>query len=125
MQSFAGVQIWGYGEEMISHGLDSFQLPSLRCQTMGHRSVVMVALDKLASYLKVCRKGEAPNYKDMLQFVQTAQPSSLAAFLSAHPDGLCHVLLTKQMMAYLPPGWMLQEKAGASPETVMSALMPC
>ena len=65
----------GDGEEMISHGLDSFQLPSLRCQIMGHRSVVMVALDKLASYLKVCRKGEAP----------TTRTCSSSSRLRSHP----------------------------------------
>ena len=46
LQSFDGLQVWGYGEEMTSHSLDTYQLPSIRLQTQGHRYVVMLALDK-------------------------------------------------------------------------------
>lgn len=112
LQCFTGVQAFGYGEEMSSFGLDANQLPSLRIQTQGHRAVIMMALDKVSSYLKVCKKGEAVTYTDVMDFVQGAQPSTMASFLGMHSDGLCHALLPKNTIAYLPPAWLLQEKAG-------------
>ena len=103
---------FAYGEEMMSFGLDTFQLPSLRVQTAGHRSAVIVALDKLCSYLKSAKKGENVSYAEVLEFLQSAQPTTIAAFLAAHPDAMCHCLLSKGSLAFVPGGWLLQEKAG-------------
>ena len=73
---------FAYGEEMMSFGLDTFQLPSLRVQTAGHRSAVMVALDKLCSYLKSAKKGENVSYAEVLEFLQSAQPTTIATACS-------------------------------------------
>ncbi|CAE7220555.1 unnamed protein product [Symbiodinium necroappetens] len=102
--------VFGYGEDMQQHGLETLQLPSLRWQVQGHRHVIMMPLEAVVSYLKSCRKGERVHHKDVVQFVSTAQPSSLASFLSFHPDALCHALLGQNSVAYLPPGWILAEK---------------
>ncbi|CAE7283964.1 unnamed protein product [Symbiodinium sp. CCMP2592] len=111
LENFDAVQAFGYGEEMTSAGLDARQLPSLRIQTQGHRAIVMLPLDKVAAYLKVCKKGEAASHKDVMDFITTAQPSSVAAFLTMHPDCLFHALLPKNTVAYCPPAWLLLEKA--------------
>ncbi|CAE7909469.1 unnamed protein product [Symbiodinium microadriaticum] len=102
--------VFGYGEDMQQHGLETLQLPSLRWQVQGHRHVIMMPLEAVVSYLKSCRKGERVHHKDVVEFVSAAQPSSLASFLSFHPDALCHALLGQNSVAYLPPGWILAEK---------------
>ena len=112
-EALMGVQIWGYGEEMTSYGFDNMQLPSIRIQTQGHRHSIMFPVEKVVQYIKSCRRGERVSYKDVMDFVQTVQPASLASYLSMFPDSdaLCHVLLTKGSLSYVPAGWLLQEKA--------------
>ncbi|CAE7256384.1 unnamed protein product, partial [Symbiodinium microadriaticum] len=102
--ALGAVVTFGYGEDMMSFGLDTFQLPSLRVQTVGHRVVVMVALDKLCSFLKAAKKGENVSYSEVLDFLQTAQPTTIAAFLAVHPDAMCHCLLSKNTLAFVPGG---------------------
>ena len=110
--ALAGVQTFGYGEEMTSYGFDNLQLPSLRIQTQGHRRVIMFPVEKLVQYVKACRRGERATYRDVLDFVQNMQPSSLASYFTMFPeDSICHALLSKGSLSYVPAGWMLQEKA--------------
>ena len=110
--ALAGVQTFGYGEEMTSYGFDNLQLPSLRIQTQGHRHVIMFPVEKLVQYVKACRRGERATYRDVLDFVQNMQPSSLASYFTMSPeDSICHALLSKGSLSYVPAGWMLQEKA--------------
>ena len=114
--------VFGYGEDMQQHGLETLQLPSLRWQVQGHRHVIMMPLEAVVSYLKSCRKGERVHHKDVVEFVSAAQPSSLASFLSFHPDALCHALLGQNSVAYLPPGWILAEKARSFQSSLQSVL---
>lgn len=105
-----GLQSWGYGEDMVSSGLDNLQLPSLRMQTNGHRHVVMLPVEKLSLYIQSCQKGQRPSYKDLLSFVSSVQPQTLASYLSMFPNEIQHGILSKHTLAYVPPGWLLMEK---------------
>ena len=102
---------WGYGEDMINVSLDVAQLPSFRVQTLGHRWVLMFPLESVNTYLRSCRQGSRVSYKEILEFFQNLQPSQMAAYLSVCPDGVMQSLLYKGTVAYLPPGWILAEKA--------------
>ncbi|CAE7215561.1 unnamed protein product [Symbiodinium natans] len=104
------VAVFGYGEEMTACGLDVLQLPSLRVQVQGHRWVFMMPLEAVVSYVKTTKKGERVAYKDVQDFLNALQPSTVAAYLTMFPDGLCHALIHKDTIAYVPPAWVLAEK---------------
>ena len=108
-----GLQSWGYGEDMVSSGLDNLQLPSLRMQTNGHRHVDMLPVEKLSLYIQSCQKGQRPSYKDLLSFVSSVQPQTLASYLSMFPNEIQHGILSKHTLADVPPGWLLMEKVFA------------
>ena len=106
-----GLQAWAYGEDMVSSGLDNLQLPSVRMQTLGHRHVIMLPIEKLSLYLQSCQQGKRVSYKDVLNFASSMQPQTVASFLGMFPGSLHHALLAKNTLAYVPPAWMLMEKA--------------
>ena len=106
-----GVYAWGYGEDTLNHGLDVCQRPSLCLQTAGNRRVVMFPIDGLVSYLRSCNQGQDVSYAQVMDFIQQAQPNQMAAYLKMNPDGVCHGLLMQGSLAYVPPGWVLAEKA--------------
>ena len=105
------IYAWGYGEDMTNVSLDVGQLPSLRVQTVGHRWVLMFPLESVNTYLRSCRQGSRVSYKEILDFFHNLQPSQMAAYLSVCPDGVMQSLLYKGTVAYVPPGWILAEKA--------------
>ena len=96
---------------MSAQGLDVSQLPTLRVQTQGHRLAVMMPLDSICSYLRSCKRGERVFYKDVVDFLTSLQPSTCASYLSMHAEGLYHALLAKDSVAYVPPAFILAEKA--------------
>ena len=95
------------------HGLQragQLAVPSLRMQTNGHRHVDMLPVEKLSLYIQSCQKGQRPSYKDLLSFVSSVQPQTLASYLSMFPNEIQHGILSKHTLAYVPPGWLLMEK---------------
>ena len=96
---------------MENLSVDVAQLPSLRVQTQGHRWALMFPLASLSKYMKSCKQGGSCSYKEILEFLNTMQPSTMASFLGMCPEGVMISLLYKGTVAYVPPAWILAEKA--------------
>ena len=106
-----GLHGFGYGADMCSVGLDMLQTPSLRVVTQGHRWTLLLPLEAIAGFLKSMKKGEKATFHDVMAWLHALQPSNIAAFLSVYPDSIYHGLLWKDSIAYVPPAWILAEKA--------------
>ena len=105
----AGLNIWGYGDTMVYHGLEVSQLASVRYTTVGHRLVVAFPFDKVAAYLKA-ETGAEPRLKAVLDFMEKAQPATIAQYLKFAPGELYHSLIPKDTLFFLPAGFLLCEK---------------
>ena len=70
-----------------------------------------MSLEKVVLFLKGNKRGEKVSWTEVLEFVKEAQPSTIAALLSVYPHSVMTSLLLAPCAAYVPPGWLLQEKA--------------